>query len=69
MSIQQTQLRPPSRLTSALAGKVVIPEHAGFDEMSMSARTRQAVDAVADVAGGTPNSRPGPSSCGTSLNG
>jgi FAD/FMN-containing dehydrogenase len=29
---QQTHLRPPSRLTSALAGKVVIPEHARFDE-------------------------------------
>jgi FAD/FMN-containing dehydrogenase len=32
MRRQQTQLRPPSRLTSALAGKVVIPEHARFDE-------------------------------------
>jgi hypothetical protein len=32
MSAYQTQLRPPSRLTSALAGKVVIAEHAGFDE-------------------------------------
>ena len=32
MSVYQTQLRPPSRLTSALAGKVVIPEHARFDE-------------------------------------
>ena len=51
MSAQQTHLRSPSRLTSALAGRVVIPEHAGFDEMSMFARTRQAIDAVADVAG------------------
>ncbi len=32
MSVHQTQLRPPSRLTSALAGKVVIPGHARFDE-------------------------------------
>ena len=32
MSVPQTQLRPPSPLTSALAGKIVIPEHARFDE-------------------------------------
>jgi len=32
MSVYQTQLSEPSRLTSALAGKVVIPEHADFDE-------------------------------------
>jgi hypothetical protein len=32
MSVSQTQLSAPSRLTAALAGKVVIPEHAGFDE-------------------------------------
>jgi hypothetical protein len=32
MSVVQTQLRLPGRLTSALAGKVVIPEHVGFDE-------------------------------------
>jgi FAD/FMN-containing dehydrogenase len=32
MSVQQTHLDRPSRLTSALAGKVVIPEHARFDE-------------------------------------
>jgi hypothetical protein len=40
---------PRSRLTSALAGKVVILERAGF-EVSLSARTTQAIDAVADVA-------------------
>ena len=32
MSAYQTQFNSPSRLTSALAGKVVIPEHARFDE-------------------------------------
>jgi hypothetical protein len=32
MSAYQKQLRSPSRLASTLAGKVVIPEHAGFDE-------------------------------------
>ena len=32
MSVPQTKLRPPSPLTSALAGKIVIPEHASFDE-------------------------------------
>ena len=32
MSTDQTQLRAPSRLASVLAGKLVIPEHAGFDE-------------------------------------
>jgi hypothetical protein len=32
MPRQQTRLRPASRLTSALAGKVVIPEHARFDD-------------------------------------
>jgi len=48
MSVQH---RPRSRLSSALAGKVVIPEHAGFDEMSMSARTRRTVDALADAVG------------------
>lgn len=32
MSVYQIQLRPPSPLTSALAGKIVIPEHASFDE-------------------------------------
>jgi UDP-N-acetylenolpyruvoylglucosamine reductase len=32
MSVPQTQLRPPSPLTSALAGKIVIPGHARFDE-------------------------------------
>ncbi|HUA45012.1 MAG TPA: hypothetical protein VMA77_07285, partial [Solirubrobacteraceae bacterium] len=32
MSVHQRQLRAPSRLASALAGKLVIPEHAGFDE-------------------------------------
>jgi hypothetical protein len=32
MSAYQTQLSSPSRLTSALAGKVVIPEHVRFDE-------------------------------------
>ncbi len=32
MSIYQTQLRPPSRLAPALAGKLVLPEHARFDE-------------------------------------
>jgi hypothetical protein len=32
MSVYQTQLQAPRRLTSALAGKVVTPEHAGFDE-------------------------------------
>jgi FAD binding domain/Berberine and berberine like len=32
MPVPRTQVRWPSRLTSALAGKVVIPEHAGFDE-------------------------------------
>ena len=32
MSAHQTQLSSPSRLASALAGKVVIPEDAGFDE-------------------------------------
>ena len=48
MSVQHC---PPRRLTPAHAGEVVIREHAGFEEMSMSARTRQAIDAVADVAG------------------
>ena len=42
MPVQQTQHRPPSRLTSALPGKVVIPGRAGFDEVSVSARTVQA---------------------------
>jgi FAD binding domain len=32
MSVYQTQLRSPSRLTSALADKVVTPEDAGFHE-------------------------------------
>ncbi|MBV9002035.1 MAG: FAD-binding protein [Solirubrobacterales bacterium] len=32
MSVHQTQLRSPSRLASALAGIIVIPEHARFDE-------------------------------------
>jgi FAD binding domain/Berberine and berberine like len=32
MSIQRTQVLRPNRLTSALAGKVVTPEHARFDE-------------------------------------
>ena len=32
MSAYQNHLRLPGRLTSALAGKVVIPEHARFDE-------------------------------------
>jgi hypothetical protein len=32
MSVQRTQVRGLSRLTSALAGKVVTPEHARFDE-------------------------------------
>ena len=32
MSVHQTQLRSPSRLASALASKVVLPEHAGFDD-------------------------------------
>jgi FAD binding domain/Berberine and berberine like len=32
MSAYQTQLSSPSRLASAVAGKVVLPEHAGFDE-------------------------------------
>jgi FAD binding domain/Berberine and berberine like len=32
MSVQRKHLRPPSLLTSALAGKLVIPEHARFDE-------------------------------------
>ena len=32
MSVYQTQFNSPSRLTSALPGKVVIPEHARFDE-------------------------------------
>jgi hypothetical protein len=32
MSVCHTQLGTPSRLTSALAGKVVIPGHAGFDQ-------------------------------------
>ena len=32
MSHYPAQLRPPSRLASALAGKIVIPEHARFDE-------------------------------------
>jgi FAD binding domain/Berberine and berberine like len=32
MSVRRTQVRRPSRLTSALAGKVVLPEHARFDE-------------------------------------
>jgi hypothetical protein len=32
MPRQQAQLRAPSRLSAALAGKVVIPEHARFDE-------------------------------------
>ena len=45
------QHRPRSRLSSALAGKVVSPEHAGFDEMSLHARTRRTVDALADAVG------------------
>jgi FAD/FMN-containing dehydrogenase len=32
MAVYQTQLRLPSRLAPALAGKIVIPEHAGFDD-------------------------------------
>jgi FAD binding domain/Berberine and berberine like len=32
MSVPRTQVRRPSRLPAALAGKVVLPEHAGFDE-------------------------------------
>ena len=32
VSVPQTQLHPLSPLTSALAGKIVIPEHARFDE-------------------------------------
>jgi len=32
MSAYQTEFKSPGRLTSALAGKVVIPEHARFDE-------------------------------------
>ena len=32
MSVYRTRVHPPSRLTSALAGKVVTPEHARFDE-------------------------------------
>jgi hypothetical protein len=51
MSVYQTPLRPPSRVTSALAGKVVNPERAGFDEVSMSAGASQAIEAFADVAG------------------
>jgi hypothetical protein len=51
MPVQQTQHRPPSRLTSTLPGKVVIPGRAGFDEVSVSARTVQAIDAFADVTG------------------
>jgi hypothetical protein len=45
--------RNPRRLAGlhAVAGKVVIHEHAGFDEMSMSARTRPTIDAVANVVG------------------
>ena len=45
MSVQH---RPRSRLSSRLAGKVVIPEHAGFDDMSMPASTKTATDASAD---------------------
>ena len=55
MSVQH---RPRSRLSSALAGKVVIPEHAGFDEMSMYARTRRTVDALADAVGANPQLPP-----------
>jgi hypothetical protein len=58
MSVQQAQLRPPSRLTSALAGKIVIPRHAGFHEMSMSARTKQTIHACAGVAGAHPQLPP-----------
>ena len=34
-----------------MPARVVIPEHAGFDEMSVSASARQAIGAVTDVAG------------------
>ena len=32
MSTHQTRLSSPGRLTSALPGRVVLPEHVGFDE-------------------------------------
>ena len=31
MSVYQATMRPPSRLASALSGKIVTPDHAGFD--------------------------------------
>src|SRR5947209_3488538 len=32
MSVYQATIRPPSRLAAALEGKIVLPEHGGFEE-------------------------------------
>ena len=45
------------------------PEHGGFDEMSLPARIRPAINAVAGGAGLTRNSRPWPWRCAASSSG